>query len=855
MFVYPAEGKKTRICVVLELQSASLLSKMTIESGLDGWLRYAPLSAALSNTQRRYSSIIVLNTDESSPVYTAGKELQDGLKKMLRQQIDIHSDLTPGLASSIVVGTLDSFSSAGGNTSGIPVLKEDGFWLNSHADNDCVYIVGQNECGAIYGAFEYLMRLAQGNFAPITSASNPSAPIRWVNQWDNLDGTIERGYAGPSIFFRDGEVVKDMTRIAQFARLLASIRVNAVVVNNVNANPKLFSESNLDGLRRIADAMRPWGVRIGISLYFDSPKEFGGLPTSDPLDPAVNDWWQDITAKVYQKVPDLVGYTIKANSEGQPGPLTYNRTLADGANMFARALKPHGDGVVMYRAFVYNHHLDESVWKHDRANAAVDYFKELDGEFDDNVIVQIKWGPIDFQVREPPSPLLANLRKTKAAIEFQVAQEYLGQQSHFVYMAPLWREILDFDMRIDGSPSRIRDIVSGERLGWSRSGYTTVLNIGSDTTWIGHHLSMSNLYAYGRIAWDPLADPVSIIQDWTRLTFGLDKTIVDTITKISMQSWPTYENYSGNLGIQTLCDIIYTHYGPSPGSQDGNGWGQWTRASAHSIGMDRTVATGSGNSGQYPPEVAARFEDIETTPDNLLLWFHHVPYTHRLKSGKTVIQHFYDAHYEGAAHAQTFPSEWAKLKGLIDDHRFEHVAYKLQYQAGHALVWRDSVNYFYFAKCGIPDEKNRVGNHPWRIEAEDMHLSGYKVVSVTPAEAASGGKAIVTDTNKASGTAQKELTFPTGTYDIAINYFDHLGGRAKYELFLGERLIGEWAGDLKDRLGHDFSEYLDGHSATRVTFHGVQVETGDLLKIVGRPDGSELAPLDYVSILPEGIID
>ncbi|KAJ5379656.1 uncharacterized protein N7496_002084 [Penicillium cataractarum] len=812
---------------------------MTIETGLDGWLRYAALSTALSSTQQRYSSIIVLNTDETSPVYTAGKELQDGLKRILGQKIDIHCQLTSEPSSSIVVGTLDSFSSAGGNTNGIPVLKEDGFWLNTHAGNSCVHIIGQNECGAIYGAFEYLMRLAQGNFAPIASANNPSAPIRWVNQWDNLDGSIERGYAGPSIFFRDGEVMKDMTRISQFARLLSSIRVNAVVVNNVNANPKLFSESNLDGLSRIADAMRPWGVRIGISLYFDSPKEFGGLPTSDPLDPAVNDWWHKITAKVYQKVPDLVGYTIKANSEGQPGPLTYNRTLADGANMFARALKPHGDGVVMYRAFVYNHHLDESVWKHDRANAAVDYFKELDGEFDDNVIVQIKWGPIDFQVREPPSPLLANLRKTKAAIEFQVAQEYLGQQSHFVYMAPLWREILDFDMRIDGGASRIRDIVSGERLGWNRSGYTTVLNIGSDTTWIGHHLSMSNLYAYGRIAWDPLSDPVSIIQEWTRLTFGLDETIVDTITKISMESWPTYENYSGNLGIQTLCDIIYTHYGPSPGSQDGNGWGQWTRANAHSIGMDRTVATGSGNSGQYPPR---SLQDLRTSNRPLITFF-------------SVIQHFYDAHYEGAAHAQTFPLEWAKLKGLIDEHRFEHVAFKLQYQAGHALVWRDSVNYFYFAKCGIPDERNRVGNHQWRIEAEDMQLSGYKVVSVTPTEAASGGKAIITETNEAPGTAQKELAFPSGTYDIAVNYFDHLGGRAKYEVFLGEKLIGTWTGDLEDKLGHDFSEYLDGHSATRVTFYGVKVEKGDWLKIVGQPDGSELAPLDYVSILPEGTID
>ncbi|CAL5873596.1 uncharacterized protein PFLUO_LOCUS7877 [Penicillium psychrofluorescens] len=828
---------------------------MTIETGLDGWLRYAPHPAETSNSYRAISNIIVLNKSKTSPVYTAGKEVQDGLRRILGQKIEISGELSGTPSSSVIIGTVEAFSSTCGKIPEIPELKEDGFWLNTHAENDCVHILGENERGAIYGAFEYLMRLAQGNLNHVKSASNPSAPIRWVNQWDNLDGSIERGYAGPSIFFRNGEVVTDMTRVAQFARLLSSIRLNAVVVNNVNANPKLFSKTNLDGLRRIADTMRPWGVRIGISLYFDSPKKFGGLPTSDPLDPAVNDWWKDITAKVYEKVPDLVGYTIKANSEGQPGPLSYNRTLADGANMFARALKPYGDGVVMYRAFVYNHHLDESVWTNDRANAAVDYFKELDDQFEDNVIVQIKWGPIDFQVREPPSPLLANLRKTKGAIEFQVAQEYLGQQSHYVYMAPLWREILDYDMRIDDKPSVIRDIVSGERLNWSRSGYTAVLNIGSDSTWIGHHLSMSNLYAYGRLAWNPLASSVSIIQDWARLTFGLNETIIDTITKISMESWPTYEKYSGNLGIQTLCDIIYTHYGPSPGSQDGNGWGQWTRANAHSIGMDRTVATGSGNAGQYPPEIAAIYENIETTPDDLLLWFHHVPYTHRLKSGKTVIQHFYDEHYEGAAHAQTFPIEWAKLEGLIDDHRFKQTAFKLQYQAGHALVWRDSVNNFYFGKSKIPDGKNRVGNHIWRIEAEDMHLSGYKTVSVTPAEAASCGKAIVTESNTEPGTAQKELSFPTGIYDIAVNYYDHLGGRSKYEIFLNEGSIGFWTGDLQDKLGHDFSEYLDGHSATRITFRGINVQKGDILKIIGQPDGTELAPLDYVSVLPEGTID
>lgn len=823
-------------------------------SGLDAWLRYASLPSEIQRSHKRYYAIIALNDTKTSPVYVAGKELQEGIHRLLDQKVDLtfHASGTAS-TSTITVGTVDSFSSTGANVQDIPTLKEDGFWLSTKGG--VVHILGQNERGALYGAFEFLMRIARGSSSEVAYATSPSAPIRWVNEWDNLDGSIERGYAGPSIFFKDGKVVDSLKRIAQYARLLASIRLNGAVVNNVNANCNLLKTSNLERLGRVADVMRPYGVRIGVALYFDAPRELGGLPTSDPLDPAVIAWWNDITAQLYKHVPDLIGYTIKANSEGQPGPLTYKRTLADGANMFARALKPHGDGVVMYRAFVYDHHLDESNWKNDRANAAVDYFKDLDTQFDDNVVVQIKWGPIDFQVREPPSPLFAHLRQTKAAIEFQVCQEYLGQQSHVVYMAPLWKIILDSDLRVDGRPSLVRDIVSGERFNWKRSGYTAVVNIGNDPTWLGNHLAMSNLYAYGRLAWNPLDDAVTLIQDWTRLTFGLSKTVVDTITKISMESWPAYENYSGNLGIQTLCDILYTHFGPSPGSMDGNGWGQWTRADAHGIGVDRTVATGSGNAGQYPSEIAAVFENIKTTPDDLLLWFHHVPYTHRLKSGKTVIQHFYDAHYEGAETAQTFPIQWAALKGFIDDERFEHVAFRLAYQAGHSIVWRDAVNEFYRAKCGIADEKNRVGNHPWRIEAEDMELKGYKVVDVTPPEAASRGRAIVTNLKDTLGTANAVLNFPSGTYDVAVNYFDHLGGRSKYEIFVNNKLIGTWKGDLEDKLMHDFSELLDAHSATRITFPGVKVENGDVLRIVGQADGKELAPLDYISVFPQGTVD
>ncbi|KAJ5150818.1 glycoside hydrolase family 67 protein [Penicillium canariense] len=624
------------------------------ETGLEAWLRYAALPAEIASQHPRYSAIIALTDNQSSPVYTASKELQLGLSKIL----------------------VDAWAATGGDVQDIPGLKADGLCLSCR-QGVAVKILGQNEC--------------------------VPALVRWVNEWDNLDGTIERGYAGPSIYFKDGYVVDDLTRTGQYARLLASVRLNGIIVNNVNSDAELLNPTNMEGLARIADIMRPWGVRIGVALYFDTPKGLGGLPTSDPLDPGVIAWWDYITTKLYQHVPDMLGYLIKANSEGQPGPLTYGRTLADGANLFARALQKHGDGIVMYRAFVYNYHLDESNWKNDRANAAVEFFDPLDTEYEDNVLVQIKYGPIDFQIREPPSPLLAHLRKTPIILELQVAQEYLGQQNHVVYLPPLWRTILDFDFQIDDKPSLVCDIVSGERFNRSRAGYAAVVNIGNDPTWLGSHLAMSN-------------------STRTAATTG------------------TLKATSGNLGIQTICDIVKTcHFGPSPAAHDGNGWGQWTRADTHALGMDRTVATGTGNAGQYPSAIAVQFEKIETTPDERAL---------ALVSSCAVQA------------SQTFPKQWEALRGLIDDARFKHVLFRLRFQVGHAVVWRDSVNTFYHAKCGIEDEQGRVRNHPWRIEAEAMGLDGFEVVSVTPFEAASGSRVIVAVSGVQMATAQSTVPFP-----------------------------------------------------------------------------------------------
>ncbi|KFA73424.1 hypothetical protein S40288_04226 [Stachybotrys chartarum IBT 40288] len=832
------------------------LGLVAAEDGLEAWLRYARIPRASCYHSRLPSAIVTLNATQGSPVYTAGVELAQGFSGIFGKELSSDDD---DEEATVTVGTVQAFTSENDGAADLPELVDDGFYLNVSRGH--VLILGQNERGALYGTFHYLSLLAQGNVSDVSLTSNPDAPIRWVNQWDNMQdggthGSVERGYGGDSIFFWDGRIREDLTRAAQYARLLASIGINAVVVNNVNADAATLNSENMDGLARIADVFRPYGIQLGLSLNFAAPELLGGLSTFDPLDEGVISWWQDITDALYERIPDMAGYLVKASSEGQPGPLTYNRTLAEGANLFAHALQPHG-GIVMFRAFVYDHTtLNQTLdWKADRANAAVDFFDGLDSEFEDNVVIQIKYGPIDFQVREPVSPLFTHLVQTPSAIELQISQEYLGQQAHLVYLPPMWKELLDFDLRVDSEPSVLSDILNGKRFNRRLGGYAGVVNVGTNTTWLGSHLAMSNLYAYGKLAWDPSSSSTGMLEEWIKLTFSHDQEVIDVITQISMESWPAYENYSGNLGVQTLTDILNGHYGPNPGSQDGNPWGQWTRADADSIGMDRTVWNGTGNAGQYPPEIAAMYEDIETTPDNLLLWFHHVPYTQVLKSGKTVIQHFYDAHYEGSAMAQTFVTAWQSLKDKIDQERYDHVLFRLVYQAGHSLVWRDSVNMFYFNKSSIPDEAGRVGNHPYRIEAEDMELDGYRSYRVSPFEAASNAHCIVTSDNSTQGTASTTLDVESGMYNLAVNYYDVAIGNSTWELYLGDDLVGEWKGDLEYIIGRAPSFYIDGQTASRITFEAVQVERGSMLRIVGTPDGNEPAPIDYISILPEGVID
>ena len=589
-------------------------------------------------------------------------------------------------------------------------LKADGYWLKIAAIHqaECLVITSVTDRGVLYGVFALLSKIARGeSLAAIDELQQPYAPVRWVNQWDNLDGRIERGYGGPSIFFADGKVRSDLTRAGQYARLLASIGINGCTVNNVNAAPGILEEDFIAQVSRIADVFRPWGVQLSLAVDLSSPKIIGGLDTFDPLDPRVADWWRKRVDEIYRHIPDFGGFVVKADSEGRLGPSTYGRTPADAANVIARALKPHG-GEVFYRAFVYNHHLDWRDLKNDRAKAAYDNFHPLDGAFDDNVIIQIKNGPIDFQVREPVSPLFAGLHRANEALELQITQEYTGQQRHLCFLVPMWKEVLDFNLHADGPDTPVKDLVAGRVFHRPTGGVVGVANVGMDANWLGSPLAMANLYGFGRLAWDPNLSAEKIVDEWTRLTFSSDPLVLKTIIEMQLRSWNVYESYTGSLGAGTLTNILGNHYDPGPESSEENGWGQWHRADHYGIGMDRTVATGTGFIGQYPPEVQKLYESLARCPDNLLLFFHHVPYTYVLHSGKTVIQHIYGSHYEGADQARGFVSQWTALEGHLDGERYHDILGRLQYQAEQSIVWRDAICNWIYRLSGIADDKARL---------------------------------------------------------------------------------------------------------------------------------------------------
>ncbi|MCR4763243.1 MAG: alpha-glucuronidase [Lachnospiraceae bacterium] len=577
-------------------------------------------------------------------------------------------------------------------------------------DGSRMLLTASDPRGALYGVFHLLreQKLQNGavtSFGPCV----PANPLRMLNHWDNMDGSIERGYAGRSFFFENGRILNG-DRIRDYARLVASVGINAVVINNVNVRGDatwLISDRYYDDLTALSDTLASYGVRLFMSLNYAACMDIGGLPVADPEDEAVQAWWKEKMREVFARIPNLGGFLVKADSEGRPGPFTYGRTQAQGANMLAEAVRPYG-GIIIWRCFVYNCQQDWRDRKTDRACAGYDNFIGTDGDYADNVILQIKNGPMDFQIREPVSPLFGGLKKTNTMLEVQIAQEYTGQQIDVCYLIPLFKEVLAFHTTApDGEDDTVAQIISGKGKAHQTNpgmcGMAAVSNMGNDANWTGGDLAQANLYGFGRLSFDPSLSSEYIAKEWLGLTYPKEAETV--LLPILMHSREVYEKYTVPLGIGWMVRPE-THYGPSVDGYEYDRWGTYHRADLKGVGVDRTAA-GTGYAAQYGKVWQEIFEDPGRCPEELLLFFHRVLYTDRLQSGKTLIQHIYDTHFEGYAAVEESIRQIETLSDVLDPVVYGRIRERLDRQLRNAREWCDQVNSYFFRKSGIADGQGR----------------------------------------------------------------------------------------------------------------------------------------------------
>jgi alpha-glucuronidase len=595
-------------------------------------------------------------------------------------------------------------------------IKGDGFRLNATG------VQAKNDAGILYGVYELLRRQQTGK-AISEEVVNPSYEIRILNHWDNVNGSIEHGFGGLSIFWRRENpfAVTDSNRLIwrEYARANASIGINGTVINNVNANPLVITPDYLKRVKAIAEVLRPYGVKTYLAINFASPKTIGKLGTTDPLSDSVINWWNAKVKEIYSFIPDLGGFVVKANSEGQPGPQDYGRTHADGANMLADAVKPFG-GIVMWRAFVYQPN------EKDRAKQAYNEFMPLDGQFRDNVIIQVKNGPVDFQPREPFSPLFGAMKKTPVMPEFQVTQEYLGQSIHLVFLSTMWEECLQSDTYQAGKGSTVARVTDGSIYQQKHSAIAGVANIGLDTNWCGHDFAQSNWYAFGRLAWNNRLKSEQIADEWIKLTFSpaiTEKTSTASITawninffapvkKMMMESREAAVNYMMPLGLHHQFSAN-DHYGPGSWWAPARTRTDWTppyyhKAETNGVGFDRTTK-GTNAVSQYHEPLAAIFNDPKTCPENLLLWFHHVSWDFKMKNGRTLWEEMCYRYDQGVQQVRGFQKTWDRMENYVDSTRFKSVQRKLRFQQNNAVLWKDGILQYFqtFHKKPIPFDIER----------------------------------------------------------------------------------------------------------------------------------------------------
>lgn len=587
-------------------------------------------------------------------------------------------------------------------------LGDEGYTIRS-AGNDII-LESSAEKGLLYAAYHLLRLQAEGNDCKnLNISESPLNEYRILNHWDNIDGTVERGYAGKSLWKWEELPTVISPAYEKYARANASVGINGTVLNNVNASVEILSDKYLAKVKALSDIFRPYGIKVYLSVNFASPMKLGGLDTADPMDEKVAEWWKRKVHEIYSLIPDFGGFLVKANSEGQPGPCDYGRTHAQGANMLASALKPYG-GIVMWRAFVYSPTDD------DRAKQAYLEFKPLDGKFLDNVIVQVKNGPIDFQPREPYSPLFGSMPHTPLMVEFQITQEYLGHSNHLTYLAPMWKEFYEYV-----SPYSIKAVAG-------------VANIGNDVNWCGHDFAQSNWYAFGRLAWNPELSSSQIAREWLVQTFTDESEFLNPVEEMMLESREAVVDYMMPLGLHHIFAWSH-HYGPEPWCEIPGARADWLPSYYHcadreGIGFDRTT-TGSDAVSQYPDSLAAVFNSLSSCPEEFLLWFHHVSWDHKLKSGNTLWDELCYKYQTGVDKAQEFCEVWNQMSDYVDSERYQAIANRLKIQADDAVWWKDAcLEYFRtFSRMKYPSGVDKPVFRLKELKKVKLPISNYECPS------------------------------------------------------------------------------------------------------------------------------
>jgi len=651
----------------------------------------------------KISSVVI---SEKSPTFDLiHNELTGSLDNLFSQKT---KSKAKAVAGSVYVGTFnDEFIAQAISAENIKNSGSEGFVIKYLANEEITIIAAQTDKGCLYGTYHFL-RALRTNPQAITSSEiveNPSYDRRILNHWDNLDGTVERGYAGHSIWLWDELPEKLNPRIIEYARANASIGINGTVLNNVNASPNILKAEYLQKVKVVADALRPYGIQVYLSVNFSSPKILGGLPDSDPLKPAVKSWWENKVAEIYQIIPDFGGFLVKANSEGQPGPQDYGRTHADGANMLADALNPY-KGIVMWRAFVYNPSGG------DRAKQAYKEFKPLDGQFRKNVMIQVKNGPVDFQPREPISPLFGAMEHTTLIPELQITKEYLGFSDHWAYLGTLFQEFLQTDTYQKGRNTTVARVTDGQIFNDSITCIAGVANIGQDINWCGSHSAQANWYVFGRLAWNPDLHAKEIANEWLEQTFSHNTTFIDEMSRVMMESREAVVNYMTPLGLHHLMGWSH-HYGPEPWCEIPGARPDWLptyyhKADSFGIGFNRS-STGSNAVEQYAEPLQSMFDDPQLCPEKFLLWFHHLPWDYTMSNGRELWDELCYKYSEGVTQAERFRATWQNMEEYVDERRFRETSEKLDTQVKEAIWWRDACLLYFqtFSKREIPAELDK----------------------------------------------------------------------------------------------------------------------------------------------------